>query len=36
MGQLVNRRGTTAVAWTVAGVIICLNIFLLVQTFSQL
>ncbi|HWB22292.1 MAG TPA: Nramp family divalent metal transporter [Gaiellaceae bacterium] len=34
MGQLVNRRGTTLVAWTVAGVIIGLNAFLLVQTLS--
>jgi manganese transport protein len=36
MGALVNRRSTTAVAWTVAGVIIALNFFLLGQTFSQL
>jgi manganese transport protein len=34
MGQLVNRRATTAVAWAVAGVIICLNAFLLAQTFG--
>jgi manganese transport protein len=36
MGVLVNRRETTAVAWVVAGVIICLNVFLLVQTFGSL
>jgi manganese transport protein len=34
MGRLVNRRATTVVAWAVAGVIICLNAFLLVQTFA--
>jgi manganese transport protein len=34
MGQLVNRRGTTVVAWAVAAVIICLNAFLLVQTLG--
>ena len=34
MGQLVNRRATTVVAWVVAGVIITLNAFLLVQTFG--
>jgi manganese transport protein len=34
MGQLVNRGGTTVVAWLVAGVIICLNAFLLVQTLA--
>jgi manganese transport protein len=34
MGQLVNRRATTAVAWAVAGVIVGLNVFLLAQTFG--
>jgi manganese transport protein len=34
MGPLVNRRGTTVLAWIVAGVIISLNVFLLVQTFG--
>lgn len=33
MGRLVNRRLTTVAAWAVAGVIVCLNIFLLAQTF---
>jgi manganese transport protein len=33
MGELVNRRATTAVASVVAGMIICLNVFLLQQTF---
>jgi manganese transport protein len=33
MGALVNRRATTALASIVAGLIICLNIFLLEQTF---
>jgi manganese transport protein len=33
MGALVNRRGTTAVAAVVAGLIIALNGFLLQQTF---
>lgn len=32
MGALVNRRSTTAVAGTVAGMIICLNAFLLYDT----
>jgi manganese transport protein len=34
MGALVNRRATTAVASTVAALIIALNGFLLVQTFA--
>jgi manganese transport protein len=34
MGILVNHRGTTAIATVVAGLIIALNVFLLVQTFS--
>ena len=34
MGGLVNARATTAAACVVAGVIIALNVFLLVQTFS--
>jgi manganese transport protein len=34
MGAQVNRRLTTAVAWVVASLIICLNAFLLVQTFA--
>jgi manganese transport protein len=32
MGELVNRRSTTIVAWIVAGAIITLNVFLLEQT----
>ena len=34
MGALVNHRLTTALASTVAALIICLNGFLLVQTFA--
>jgi manganese transport protein len=34
MGALVNRRGTTIVASTVAAAIIALNVFLLYQTFA--
>jgi manganese transport protein len=34
MGVLVNRRSTTIAASVVAGVIVVLNVFLLVQTFS--
>jgi len=34
MGELVNHRVTTVVACAVAGLIICLNGFLLVQTFG--
>ncbi|WP_332236991.1 MULTISPECIES: Nramp family divalent metal transporter [unclassified Sporolactobacillus] len=34
MGQLVNHRITTLMAWAVAGVVICLNVFLLYQTFA--
>src|SRR5262249_52006681 len=33
MGVLVNRRGTTVITAVVAGLIICLNVFLLYQTF---
>ena len=33
MGTLVNRRHTTVVASVVAAMIICLNVFLLQQTF---
>lgn len=34
MGQLVNHKLTTFLAWAVAGVVICLNVFLLYQTFT--
>ena len=34
MGVLVNRRATTLVASLVAAVIVCLNVFLLVQTLG--
>jgi manganese transport protein len=34
MGSFVNRTGTTALAWAVAGAIIALNVFLLFQTFA--
>jgi len=34
MGDAVNRRATTAVASVVAGLIISLNVFLLVDTFA--
>jgi manganese transport protein len=34
MGVLVNHKVTTAVAAVVAGLIIVLNVFLLVQTFG--
>jgi len=34
MGVLVNRRGTTAVASVVAGLIVALNLYLLFQTFA--
>jgi manganese transport protein len=33
MGSLVNTRATNAAAWAIAAVIICLNVFLLYQTF---
>ena len=33
MGSLVNTRATNVVAWAIAGIIICLNLFLLYQTF---
>lgn len=32
MGVLVNHRVTTSVAWVVAGLIVCLNVFLLYDT----
>ena len=32
MGNLVNRRITTIIAWIIAGIIISLNLFLLYQT----
>ena len=34
MGVLVNRRLTVAAAWTIAGLISALNVFLLAQTFG--
>ena len=34
MGELVNRRITTIVAWIVASMIIALNVFLLFQTLA--
>ncbi|WP_100487153.1 Nramp family divalent metal transporter [Sporolactobacillus pectinivorans] len=34
MGLLVNHRLTTAAAWGVATIVICLNMFLLYQTFA--
>jgi manganese transport protein len=34
MGQFVNRRITTVAASVVAAVIICLNVYLLAQTFG--
>jgi manganese transport protein len=33
MGALVNTRATAAAAWVVASLIICLNVFLLYETF---
>jgi manganese transport protein len=33
MGSLVNTRATNVAAWAIAAVIICLNVFLLYQTF---
>jgi manganese transport protein len=33
MGSLVNTRLTSVAAWAIAAVIICLNVFLLYQTF---
>ena len=33
MGSLVNTRVTNVAAWAIAAVIICLNVFLLYQTF---
>ncbi len=34
MGTLVNRRLTTNLTWVVAGIIVALNLYLLVQTFA--
>ena len=34
MGVLTNHRATTVIAWAVAGIIVVLNIFLLVSTFT--
>jgi len=34
MGGLVNHKATTAVAWVIAALVICLNIFLIYQTFA--
>jgi Mn2+/Fe2+ NRAMP family transporter len=34
MGDLVNRPGTTALASVVAGVIVVLNAYLLLQLFT--
>jgi manganese transport protein len=34
MGALTNRRGTTAIAWCVAALIVALNLFLLYETLS--
>jgi manganese transport protein len=36
MGSLTNRRITTVAAVGVASVIVCLNVFLLIQTFAGL
>ena len=33
MGELVNHRSTTALAWLVTGLIVLLNLYLLYQTF---
>jgi manganese transport protein len=34
MGELVNRRYTTAAAWTITGLVLALNVYLLYATFS--
>ncbi len=34
MGTLVNTRATSVAAWTMAAVIVCLNLYLLAQTFA--
>lgn len=34
MGNLVNHKITTVLAWLVAGIVIALNVFLLYQTFA--
>ena len=33
MGELVNHRVTTIISWIVAGFVVCLNLFLLIDTF---
>jgi NRAMP (natural resistance-associated macrophage protein) metal ion transporters len=33
MGTLVNRRLTTVTAWGITGIVVCLNVFLIYQTF---
>jgi manganese transport protein len=34
MGGLVNHKATTTVAWVIAALVICLNIFLIYQTIA--
>ncbi|KJR98293.1 MAG: manganese transport protein MntH [Desulfobulbaceae bacterium BRH_c16a] len=34
MGEMVNKPATTAIAWTIAGLIIALNLYLLYRTFA--
>ncbi|OAJ75547.1 divalent metal cation transporter [Brevibacillus sp. SKDU10] len=36
MGEFVNKKWVTAIAWLISGVIIALNIFLIYQTVTQL
>lgn len=36
MGEMVNRRGTTATIWAIAAIISCLNVYLLVATFADI
>ncbi|AYB40172.1 Nramp family divalent metal transporter [Brevibacillus laterosporus] len=36
MGEFVNKKWVTAIAWLISGVIITLNVFLIYQTFTQL
>ncbi|AKF94909.1 manganese transporter [Brevibacillus laterosporus] len=36
MGEFVNKKWVTAIAWLISGVIIALNIFLIYQTVMQL
>lgn len=33
MGELVNHRITSIISWIVAGFVVCLNLFLLIDTF---